>query len=124
MAAPGHGGRRPGAGRPPTYTEPMVRKTVLVPASYLPLLEREGNGNLSEGVRFVLEQARTPGGGYWFNPRPPRDRTRATTAMRKEVLPTAAPPRPARPPGGAATKPRPSSPWGWTGISLPQWSYM
>lgn len=66
MTTPGHGGRRPGAGRPPTYTEPMVRKTVLLPASYLPLLEREGNGNLSEGLRFLIEQARTPGGGYWF----------------------------------------------------------
>lgn len=40
----GHGGRRPGAGRPRAYTEPMVRKTILLPASFLPLLEREGSG--------------------------------------------------------------------------------
>lgn len=62
----GHGGRRPGAGRPRAYTEPMVRKTILLPASFLPLLEREGEGNLSEGVRIVIEQACNPHGYYWF----------------------------------------------------------
>lgn len=66
MATNGHGGRRPGAGRPRAYTEPMVRKTILLPVSYLPLLEREGEGNLSEGIRLVIEQACTPGGYYWF----------------------------------------------------------
>ena len=66
MSAPGHGGRRPGAGRPRAYTEPMVRKTILLPVSYLPLLEREGEGNLSEGIRIVIEQACTPSGYYWF----------------------------------------------------------
>ena len=44
----------------------MVRKTILLPASYLPLLEREGEGNLSEGIRIVIEQACTPAGYYWF----------------------------------------------------------
>jgi len=66
MAAPGHGGRRPGAGRPHAYTEPTVRKTIVLPVSYLPLLEKEGEGNLSEGIRWVIEQACTPGGSYWF----------------------------------------------------------
>ncbi len=66
MAAPGHGGRRPGAGRPRAYTEPMVRKTIVLPASYLPLLEQEGEGNLSEGIRLVIEEACTPGGYYKF----------------------------------------------------------
>lgn len=64
------GGRRPGAGRPPAYTEPLVRKTITLPRSYVPHLEREGNGNLSEGIRFLVEQARTPGGGYWFRLNP------------------------------------------------------
>jgi hypothetical protein len=69
------GGRRPGAGRPPAYTEPLVRKTITLPRSYIPHLEREGAGNLSEGVRFLMEQARTPGGDYWFrlNPADPAD---------------------------------------------------
>ena len=58
------------------YTEPMVRKTIVLPVSYLPLLEREGEGNLSEGIRLVIEQACTPAGYYWFplgrtGPRPP-----------------------------------------------------
>ena len=66
MATPGHGGRRPGAGRPRTYKEPMVRKTIVLPASYLPFLEQEGDGNLSEGIRWVIEQACTPGGYYKF----------------------------------------------------------
>ena len=66
MPAVLRGGRRPGAGRPRAYTEPLVRKTITLPASYLPLLEREGQGNLSEGIRWVIEQACTPGGYYWF----------------------------------------------------------
>jgi len=66
MASSGHGGRRLGAGRPHAYTEPMVRKTILLPASYLPFLEREGQGNLSDGIRIVIEQACTPAGHYWF----------------------------------------------------------
>lgn len=64
--APARGGRRPGAGRRRESTEPLVRATVTLPASYLPLLEREGRGNVSEGVRIVIEQARTPAGYYWF----------------------------------------------------------
>jgi hypothetical protein len=76
MAAPGHGGRRPGAGRPRAYTEPTVRKTIVLPASYLPFLEQEGDGNLAEGIRLVIEQACTPAGYYMFplgriGPRPP-----------------------------------------------------
>ncbi len=66
MAGRPRGGRRPGAGRPRAYTEPLVRKTITLPASYLPLLEREGRANLSEGIRLVIEQACTPGGYYWF----------------------------------------------------------
>ena len=86
------GGRRPGAGRPPAYTEPLVRKTITLPRSYIPHLEREGNGNLSEGVRFLMEQARTPGGDYWFrlNPADPADglppRPRAADAPTDETL--------------------------------------
>lgn len=86
------GGRRPGAGRPPTYTEPLVRKTITLPRSYVPHLEREGNGNLSEGIRFLVEQARTPGGDYWFRLNPadpaygPPPRPRAADASPAETL--------------------------------------
>ena len=60
------GGRRGGAGRPQLYTEPLLRRTVTLPASYIRQLERLGNGNLSEGIRFMLENARTPSGALWF----------------------------------------------------------
>jgi hypothetical protein len=60
------GGRREGAGRPHLYTEPLLRRTVTLPASYIRQLERVGNGNLSEGIRFMLENARTPSGALWF----------------------------------------------------------
>ena len=48
------------------YAEPLLRKTIAIPASYLRLLEQEGRGNLSEGVRIVIEHACTPNGYYWF----------------------------------------------------------
>ena len=60
------GGRREGAGRPQLYTEPLLRRTVTLPASYIRQFERLGNGNLSEGIRFMLENARTPSGALWF----------------------------------------------------------
>ena len=61
------GGRREGAGRPVLYTEPLIRRTVTLPASYIVQLERLGNGNLSEGIRFMLENARTPSSALWFD---------------------------------------------------------
>jgi hypothetical protein len=60
------GGRRRGAGRPPEYLEPMVRTTITLPQSFVEPLRREGHGNLSDGVRFLIEKARTPSGAYWF----------------------------------------------------------
>ena len=36
----------------------LDRKTVLLPASHLPFLEQEGEGNLSEGIRIVIEKER------------------------------------------------------------------
>lgn len=65
MTAP-RGGRRPGAGRPPEYIEPMVRTTITLPQSYVEPLRRKDNGNLSDGIRFVIEEARTPTGYYVF----------------------------------------------------------
>ena len=63
-----HGGRRPGAGRPRSYTEPLVRRTVTLPQSYLRQLERTGGGNLSEGIRLLVEHAQTPSGAPWLIP--------------------------------------------------------
>jgi hypothetical protein len=62
------GGRRPGAGRPPAYSEPLVRKTVTLPVSYVAQLTRFGVGNLSDGIRLLVETAYTRNGTPWFDP--------------------------------------------------------
>jgi hypothetical protein len=62
------GGRRPGAGRPPTYREPLVRKTVTLPVSYVEQLTVFGEGNLSDGIRLLVETAYTYGVQPWFDP--------------------------------------------------------
>jgi len=74
------GGRRPGAGRPPAYPEPLVRTPVRLPRSYATQLAAFGGGNLSEGIRLLVEFARTPVGDFWYVPAAP------------------APPRPGGPP--------------------------
>jgi hypothetical protein len=72
------GGRRPGAGRPPSYREPLVRKTVTLPASYVEQLTTFGAGNLSDGIRLLVELAYTRNGAPWFSP-PCLDPCTATT---------------------------------------------
>ena len=62
------GGRRAGAGRPPAYTEPLLRKTVTLPESYVAHLAAYGRGNLSEGIRLLVEFACTPSGTPWLPP--------------------------------------------------------
>lgn len=62
------GGRRPGAGRPPAYQEPLLRKTVTLPVSYVEQLTVFGDGNLSDGIRLLVETAYTYGGQPWFDP--------------------------------------------------------
>jgi len=61
-----HGGRRTGAGRPPAYREPLVRATVTLPASYTEQLRSFGQGNLSDGIRRLVEEARLPSGAFWY----------------------------------------------------------
>ena len=61
------GGRRPGAGRPPAYREPLVRKTVTLPVSYVEQLTTFGAGNLFEGIRLLAENAYTSTGKLWFD---------------------------------------------------------
>lgn len=65
------GGRRAGAGRPPAYTEPLLRKTVTLPESYVARLTAYGRGNLSEGIRLLVEFACTPSGTPWLPALPP-----------------------------------------------------
>ena len=62
LARGARGGRRRGAGRPPTYREPLLRKTVTLPTSYVDQLTVLGHGNLSDGIRFLLECADTSAG--------------------------------------------------------------
>lgn len=60
------GGRRPGAGRPAAYTEPLLRKTVTLSVSYVEQLTAFGYGNLSEGIRLLAETAYTSTGKLWL----------------------------------------------------------
>jgi hypothetical protein len=62
------GGRRPGAGRPLAYREPLLRKTVTLPVSYVEQLTTFGAGNLSEGIRLLAETAYTRNGKPWLDP--------------------------------------------------------
>ena len=71
-ATTARGGRRPGAGRRPPYREPLLRKTVALPRSYVDHLETFGNGNLSEGIRLLVEFAYTRDGTPWLRPIPER----------------------------------------------------
>jgi|SRR5579859_1473210 len=66
MSAPTHGGRRPGAGRPHAYREPLQRVTVTLPLSYVEQLRRYGGDNISDGIRRLVEEARTPLGQFWY----------------------------------------------------------
>lgn len=61
-----HGGRRTGAGRPRAYREPLLRATITLPTSYAEQLRRFGGDNLSEGIRRLVEEARTPTGAFWY----------------------------------------------------------
>ena len=62
------GGRRLGAGRPPAYREPLLRKTVTLPVSYVEQLTTFGAGNLSDGIRLLAENAYTSTGKLWLGP--------------------------------------------------------
>ena len=61
------GGRRVGAGRPRLYEEPLAKRTVTLPQSYVRKLEGWGRGNLSEGIRMLAEHARTEIGEFWLD---------------------------------------------------------
>ena len=50
------GGAREGAGRKPIAPGGTVRATVTLPADALDLLRELGEGNVSEGVRLLVER--------------------------------------------------------------------
>jgi hypothetical protein len=45
-----------------------VRKTVTLPVSYVQQLKTFGAGNLSDGIRLLVEHAYTRNGKPWFSP--------------------------------------------------------
>jgi hypothetical protein len=47
-----------------------VRTTVRLPRSYVDQLAAFGGGNLSEGIRMLVEFARTDTGAFWYAPAP------------------------------------------------------
>jgi hypothetical protein len=51
-----HGGQRPGAGRKPQYDEPMSKKTVTLARRHVLALREYGDGNLSRGIRLLVEK--------------------------------------------------------------------
>jgi len=53
----------------------LLRKTVALPRSYVAQLEAFGSGNLSEGIRLLVEFAYTRDGTPWFRPIPERQPT-------------------------------------------------
>ena len=50
-----HGGRRKGAGRKPLYQKRQHRRTITLPDEYTRFLSTLGCGNLSAGVRRLVE---------------------------------------------------------------------
>jgi hypothetical protein len=53
-----HGGRRPGAGRPPVGDVPTVRRSISMLPDDWQHVEEVGDGNASAGVRALVEQDR------------------------------------------------------------------
>jgi hypothetical protein len=45
----------------------LVRKTVTLPVSYVQHLTAVGDGNLSEGIRWLAENAYTFSGELWLD---------------------------------------------------------
>lgn len=54
--ASSHGGKREGAGRKPVGHLPAVRKTVTLPPEHIEYLIDLGAGNLSLGIRRLIER--------------------------------------------------------------------
>jgi hypothetical protein len=50
------GGKREGSGRKPLGPAPLTQYTVRLPAEVAERLRELGNGNLSEGIRIILDR--------------------------------------------------------------------
>ena len=60
MKTHAQGSRHSGGDRLPLDQEPLLGRSVTLPRSYIEKLEWQGNGDLSEGIRVLVEVARTP----------------------------------------------------------------
>ena len=67
MKTHAQGSRHSGGDRLPLDQEPLLGRSVTLPRSYIEKLEWQGNGDLSEGIRVLVEVARIPAGGRWFD---------------------------------------------------------
>lgn len=56
---PNWGGSRQGAGPPVQFSQGLKRRTISLPPEHIHLLETLGNGNLSLGIRRLVENAIT-----------------------------------------------------------------
>lgn len=98
------GGARPGAGRPREYREPLYRVTVTLPGSYIDQLRAYGNRNLSDGVRRLVEECRTPSGDFWYRMPDQRGVTERPPIANSTAFGSTAPRKEER--GGAGIAPR------------------
>ena len=57
-AKPKRGGRREGAGRPRTFSQDAVRLSVTLERAHVEWLRELGEGNVSAGIRRLLERKR------------------------------------------------------------------
>ena len=63
VQAPYHGGKRPGAGRPPVSDEGLLRVTITMSPSHFDVAQKLGDGKVSAGVRIMADN--------WLSYNPP-----------------------------------------------------
>lgn len=51
-----HGGRRKGAGKKPILGETLVKISVRVKQEHADLIKSQGNGDVSQGMRLILDK--------------------------------------------------------------------
>lgn len=56
----GRGGKREGAGRPTLGPSPLKQVTVRLPQDVIDTLKAQGGGNLSEGIRRMIDPSKKP----------------------------------------------------------------
>lgn len=63
MTTSTHGGKRPGAGRPPVSDEKTLRVTITMTPTHFDVAQQLGDGNVSAGVRIMADN--------WLSYNPP-----------------------------------------------------